>query len=96
MPFTVIWSAEAETELARLHLKTRRRPASELWRACAEIERHLRHNPAQAGGSLDAFPGLLTMASRLANHDRLAVVYEVRPDDMQVIVSKVLLLPPAQ
>ncbi len=43
MPFTVIWSAEAEIELARLHLKTRR-----------------------------------------------------RPDDMQVIVTKVLLLPPAK
>lgn len=96
MPFTVIWRAEAEADLARLYLRLRRRPASELWPACAEIEQHLRHNPQQSGVPMRGFRSIRTIASTLANRERLAVVYEVMPDDMQVLVHKVFLLPDAE
>jgi hypothetical protein len=93
MPFTVIWRAEAEPDRAWLHRRLRRRPASELWPACAEIEGDLRHNPQQSGVPLRGFRSIRTIASTLANRERLAVVYEVLPDDTQVLVHKVLLLP---
>lgn len=86
MPFTVIWSPDAEAELARLYLKSRQRTSSEFWKASAQIDRHLRHNPNQAGAPIEDYPGLLAMSAPISIRERLAVVYRIIPDDMQVFV----------
>jgi hypothetical protein len=89
----VIWSPEAEAELARLYLKSRPRTSAEFWKASALIDRHLRHNPDQSGAPIEDYPGLLAMSARISTRERLAVVYRIVPDDMQVFVVDARVLP---
>jgi hypothetical protein len=93
MPYTVVWIPEAETELTRLYLKARERGLTELWVSCAHVDRVLRHAPDQVGVPMEDFPGLWAYAAPPLRGHRLAVVYRIAAEDLQVLIQKPYVLP---
>lgn len=92
MPYTVLWTREAENDLAALHLRVRQFGLT-LWRPAAEIDSVLRYAPEDFGVPMEDFPGLWAFAAPTAvGNERLAVVFCIVPADMQVIVLKPYLL----
>jgi hypothetical protein len=80
MKWTLLWVADTEDRLADIWLQAEDRQAITL--ATDRIERELRHNPEHKG---EEFYG-----DRIFQYGPLAVIYQLRPDDLQVRIIQVM------
>jgi hypothetical protein len=80
MKYTVVWRPEAEKELAGLWVDAGDRNA--VARAANSLDAALRKDPFDVGDEIDE-------PSYIAFLDPLAIIYDVFPDDLRVLVKAV-------
>lgn len=93
MPFTVVWTPDAEERLAQLYHDAPRKLRGAITRASDQIDERLKFTGSQLGAPLPSTPGGWVYAEPVGTDLQLAVVFEFVPDDMLVRVHNPFLIP---